>query len=426
MRAAELSNQPAATDQPGPATGDGRLASLDFIRGIAVMGILAANIVGFGQPFAAYMYPASFLTAHDAFSDQLWIAQFVLVDGKMRGLFTLLFGAGLYLFMERAWARGATRWLQVRRLLFLLLFGMFHFFFIWRGDILTYYALVGLMALLLIRLSARAQLKLGLALYGLGAVFFMATMTPLHLVAETPLGERAPLQEMRAGLAEGKALALRDDAIETRLIRDGDYAALVAHRFAEHGLEQFANLALFLPETLPLMLIGMALYRLGLFAGALDRRRQRRWGWAGVAVGAALSLAIALWVQSTGFAYYATLAAFVGLSAIPRLMMVLGLAALLAPIGARAGGWLRQRVAAAGRAAFTNYLGTSVVMLFVFQGWAGDLFGRLERPALYGVVAATCVLMLAWSKPWLDRFRYGPLEWLWRCLTYGRIVPLRR
>ena len=83
-------------------------------------------------------------------------------------------------------------------------------------------------------------------------------------------------------------------------------------------------------------------------------------------------------------------------------------------------------MSAAGRAAFTNYLGTSVVMMLVFEGWAGGLFGELTRPGLYVVVAAAWVLMLAWSKPWLARFRYGPLEWLWRSLTYGRIMPLRR
>jgi len=76
--------------------------------------------------------------------------------------------------------------------------------------------------------------------------------------------------------------------------------------------------------------------------------------------------------------------------------------------------------------AFSNYLGTSLVLMFVFQGWAGGLYGELHRPGLLLVVLAMWVLMLAWSKPWLARFRYGPLEWLWRCLTYWRLVPLRR
>lgn len=419
--------RPGTPDRPAPLVNPGeRIASLDFIRGIAVMGILAANIVAFGQPFVAYMYPASFLTQHGPLSDQMWIAQFVLIDGKMRGLFTLLFGAGLYLFMERAWAKGATRWLQVRRLLFLMLFGLIHYFFIWRGDILFYYAACGLIALLFVRLAAKTQLVIGLAGYLAGALFYAAMMIPLHFIAETPFGARAAMAETRQGLADGKEWALKDDAVETGLMTGGDYAQLVAHRFDEHLFEPFTNLALFAFETLPLMLVGMALYRLGLFGGGLDRRKMHLWGWLGLAVGGLLTWLIALWAQATGFSYYGTLAAFVGMSPLPRLMMVAGLAALLSLWGAQATGWLGKRVSAAGRAAFTNYLGTSIVMLFVFHGWAGGLFGKLDRPGLYLVVAATWALMLVWSKPWLDRFRYGPLEWLWRSLTYARLMPMRR
>ena len=106
--------------------------------------------------------------------------------------------------------------------------------------------------------------------------------------------------------------------------------------------------------------------------------------------------------------------------------MVLGLVILLAIHAPTVGGWLSDRIIAAGRAAFTNYLGTSIVMLFVFGNWGLDLFGQFGRSELYLVVLAAWVLMLAWSRPWLARFRYGPLEWLWRCLTYGRVFALRR
>ena len=115
---------------PVSASSGARIASLDFIRGIAVMGILAANIVAFGQPTTAYMWPDGFLVPPNDPDHVMWAMQFVLVDGKMRGLFTLLFGAGMYLFMEKAWAKGAGRWLQARRLFWLLLFGTVHFFLI--------------------------------------------------------------------------------------------------------------------------------------------------------------------------------------------------------------------------------------------------------------------------------------------------------
>lgn len=152
----------------------------------------------------------------------------------------------------------------------------------------------------------------------------------------------------------------------------------------------------------------------------------KRWGWIGLIVGGAISLWIALWVREGGFTYYGTQAAMVGFSYLPRLAMILGLAALLALGGPKATGWLGERLSFAGRAAFTNYLGTSIVMLLVFHGWALGLFGELGRTELYGVMVLAWVLMLAWSKPWLEKFRYGPLEWFWRCLTYGKIFPLRR
>ena len=76
--------------------------------------------------------------------------------------------------------------------------------------------------------------------------------------------------------------------------------------------------------------------------------------------------------------------------------------------------------------AFSNYIGGSAVMMLIFHGWAGGLWGQFHRDGLLAFVLLGWVLMLAWSKPWLERFRYGPLEWLWRCLTYGKRFPFRR
>ena len=403
-----------------------RIGSLDLMRGIAVLGILAANIVAFGQPFSAYMFPETFLVPAGDDGGWMWIAQFVLIDGKMRGIFTVLFGVGLYLFMERAWARGQTRWLQARRLFFLMLFGMVHFFFIWRGDILFYYAVIGFIALLCLGWSPKDQLKVGLLGYFAGAIFYALMMLPLHFIADTSFGQNVAMAETRVGLEEGKQEALADDVIESGLKQSDDYIGFVEHRFSEHWFEPLTNVLFFGLELLPLILIGMGLYRLGFFNGGIDPGRMRFWGWIGFLGGSLLHLLIGLWVQSIGFTYYGTLAAFVGVSPLPSLMMVLGIMALLAVYGPGCKGWLAQRFAAAGRAAFTNYLGTSILMLLVFHGWALGLFGELNRPQLYLVVLSAWIVMLAWSKPWLERYRYGPLEWLWRCLTYRKMFPLKR
>jgi uncharacterized protein len=176
------------------------------------------------------------------------------------------------------------------------------------------------------------------------------------------------------------------------------------------------------------MLVGMALYRLGLFGGRFDRARMRRWGWTGFVGGALLSLPLGLWALTAGFPLMLTQFVFSGAAQFAHLPMILGLAALLtlwAPVASR--GWLGSRVVAAGRMAFSNYVGSSLVMMLVFQGWAGiGLYGELHRAGLLLIVLAAWAVMLIWSKPWLGRFRHGPLEWLWRCLTYGRLFPFTR
>ncbi len=414
-------------DQPGPVGASGtRVASLDFIRGVAVTGILAANIVAFGQPMTAYMYPDAFASPHGEADQWMWVAQFLLVDGKFRGLFSLLFGAGLYLFMERAWARGATLRLQVRRLFWLAVFGLAHFYLIWRGDILFGYAITGLVALPLLRWPAKRQLGVGVAGFILGAIALAAMMSVPYLTLETSFGDRPVMAEQREQMIAGREDALADGEQEVVLVREGAYGAIVAHGFARHAAEPFSFVSLYLFETLPLMLIGMGLYRLGLFDGGINRATLMRWGWAGVIIGTVLSVPVALWAKAQDLSYYSTLAAFLGIGQLPRLFAIVGLAALLTVAATGSRNWLGQRICAAGRAAFTNYLGTSIAMMLLFHGWAGGLFGYLTRAELYVVTVIAWIVMLLWSKPWLDRYRFGPFEWLWRCLTYGRIFPLRR
>ena len=424
--AANAVDQESVPDEPKPAKLTERIGSLDFIRGIAVLGILAANIVAFGQPWNAYMWPDAFLTDHGQASDMMWIAQFVLIDGKMRGLFTLLFGAGLALFMEKAWERGATRWLQARRLVWLLMFGLIHFYFIWRGDILLLYASLGFIAILCLHWAAKTQLMVGVISYVFGGFAYAAMMGFPYLVADTPIGGQPQFEEMREQLEVTKAEAIEDMEVETAIMTDGSYADIVSHGFSGHGIDPLGAIFMMSLETLPLMLIGMAIYRLGFFSGGLNAGSMKRWGWAGVILGSIATAGIAIHTYQSGFTYWGTLSAMMAWMHLPRLPAVIGLAALLALYGAHTSGWLAQRLSAAGRMAFSNYLGTSILMTLIFHPWAGGLWGELNRPQLYLVVVLAWIVMLTWSKPWLEHFRYGPLEWLWRCLTYWKLFPLRR
>ena len=420
--------QVAAATPDQPVRAAERLVSLDFIRGVAVLGILFANITAFGQPYMAYFWPEALTEPATAGDKNVWLFQTIFIDHKFRGLFSLLFGAGIYLFMERAWTRGSGRRLQFRRLAFLALFGLIHYFLIWRGDILTAYAVTGMIALAFVRWSAKTQLVTGLCLYVFGFLLMVLMMGGQLAMAKIPelAGQADP-----AAIAQIEAAprdALTSAAEEVELFREGSYPQIVEKVVTEDAGQLVTEVLLVpLTETLALVLIGMALYRMGFFSGAFDRAKMRRWGWIGIVAGVLVTIPLALWPYRTGFDFFTTLFVFNAVGRIGQLPMALGLAALLvlwAPSAAK--GWLGSRFAAAGRMAFSNYLGTSIIMMFVFHGWALGLFGYLGRVELFGVVVVTLIAMLAQSKAWLAWFRYGPLEWLWRCLAYGKMFEIRR
>jgi len=411
----------ATPDQP-PA---GRISSLDFIRGIAIVGILWANILGYSRPAIAYRWQTSFYDP-DWADNAVWLFQYVLIDGKLRGLFALLFGAGIVLFLERARARGGgARWLQLRRLFWLALFGLAHYLLLYRGDILFHYSVLAMVAVWAVFWKPKWLLVIGALLYSadsVGGTIDLAGWVQFENEAlASPDGSQirseymAEVEEMRA---EGRA--------ESALFATGSFAQIVAHR-AGH-LPDFLGATLFMAmDSLPLMLIGAALFRVGLFSGGMDRQRMIRWGLAGVTVSALLHLALGLWVIGEDFPVAKNFFVMYGPMHVIRLPMIVGYAALLAamaPIWSR--GRLGERFSFAGRMAFTNYIGTSLLMAAIFQGWGLGLFDSFDRVELLGFVALGAAVMLLVSKPWLERFRYGPLEWLWRCLTYWKLFPIRR
>ena len=418
----------AAPDLPQPLDVAGeRIGSLDFIRGIAVMGILVANIISMGQPQTAYSFPGAFTTGHSPSEDWMWVAQFVLIDGKMRGLFTILFGAGLWLFLERAWAKGATRMLQVRRLLWLGLFGLLQYYLVWRGDILFAYAFSGIIAVLLLAdLSPKQQVGLALVGYLSGAIFYGTTLGFTQYVVDGSPPVSASLQQIRGEFLAGADADLADGEIETVIRQDGTYGEYLQHVVEAHGWGPTAEFTEFPFETLPLILLGIALFRIGLFSDGWSKASLRKWGWGLLALGAVPSLLIAIMTKSAGLTYYGTYAALAGWSHLPRLAMTIGLLFLLIRYAPEVKGGLGRWVQSAGRMAFTNYLGTSIVMFLVFSNWGLDQFGQLDRTGLYLVVLFAWGVMLVGSTIWLSNFRYGPLEWLWRCLTYGRLFAIRR
>ncbi len=169
----------------------------------------------------------------------------------------------------------------------------------------------------------------------------------------------------------------------------------------------------------------MAALRSGFLTGGWSPERYRKTALIGFGIGIPAYALLAWLLVRDGFSVPGVFAWSMAATVPLRPLMVVATASLII-LATRRGGPLIDRIAAAGRAAFTNYLGTSLVMTTLFYGYGGGLFGTLGRAELWLVVLAMWVLMLLWSKPWLDRFLYGPLEWLWRSLSRGAAQPMRR
>jgi uncharacterized protein len=403
-----------------------RILTLDILRGVAVMGILAMNILGFAMPEAAYVNPRAYGT-ESGWDLASWAFGFVFVDGKMRGLFSFLFGASLLLVIRKAEAKGESpAAVHFRRMLWLLLFGALHFYFVWYGDILTGYASIGMAAWFFRDREPHKLVAWGAIFILLELALWIGLAAQAHDLAAamavpgSSAEASSALRSMGAGIAVPTAAELDS---ETRLFLGG-WWDVAARQLTQQSFRPLRTLALYGWETLGYMLLGMAALKTGFFTGSWDNERYRRVALAGF--GATLPLyALLAWLLVRGDFEVPTILAYAFAATVPlRPVMVTAIAALVILL-TRRGGRLTARIAAAGRAAFTNYLGTSLLMTGVFYGWGAGLFGRFSRIELWLVVFAMWALMLAWSKPWLDRFRYGPFEWLWRSLARWSWQPMK-
>ena len=405
-----------------------RFATLDTVRGIAVMGILAMNIVAFAMPFPAYVNPAAY--GGDSGANLVsWLVSFVLIDGKMRGLFSILFGASTLLVIDRATAsrRGGAK-SHYLRMLVLLGFGLVHFYFIWFGDILAGYALCGMILYAFRNRSPRALIAWAVVLLTTSLLFFSA----ITLAASSAGTHRLP-PNAQAGAIDARNEVEKEVGANSPKIKSdialyrGPYTDLVEYRLTKETFYPFASVLSFGWETVGLMLIGMALYKTGFLTGAWPVARYRKWATICFGIGMPPLLLLARAQIDSGFDATTVFGAFIAFSMPFDVLLAIGWAALII-LWVKAGGApaLQARAAAAGRMAFTNYLATSVLMTALFYGWGFGLFGRLDRIALWLPVFGMWGLMLAWSKPWLDRFHYGPLEWLWRSLSLGGLQPMRK
>lgn len=389
-----------------------RIVALDALRGIAVLGILMLNVQTFAMVVEAYGDPLS----HMDFSDPnraVWAAGHIFFELKFITLFAVLFGAGLAMNAvdaehEAAWDAAVRRW---RRLAWLFLFGLIHAFAIWYGDILASYAIWGAAAAFFLTRRPGPLIYAGIVLTGVTAALFW-----------TQYNEWVGTADIFA--ASSWRPSASELAAATEIAR-ASWAERIAESAARTAEMQAASLVYYGPRVLGCMLIGIGLYRTGFLTGAWRARTYALCAAAGLALGLGAFALTAQGLIQGGFTPRALrwAAPLDHMASLPAAFGYASLVMLAAKAGALR--WLVAPFAAVGRMALTNYIAQSVICALVFFGPPGlGLFGTVERTGQLAIVLAIWAAQLVWSPLWLAAFRFGPLEWLWRSLTYGRPQPM--
>ena len=424
----------------GPITAAERLLSLDALRGVAVMGILVMNVYAFAMPLAAYYNPL-IMGGTDALNMGTWFFTHLFFDQKFMSIFSMLYGAGVVMMMNRAAERGVSFTpVFYRRSAWLMVIGLLHGYFIWFGDILFHYALMGMVVFLFRKASPRKLITIACLLLPVtllinyGSSFYLEELQADVAAIEEAQSQGATLDEdEREKLEEWRdvrpifAPTGEDIAAEVTAYK-GSYVDVLAHRAPFVAFMQVSGTLVFVVWRVGgLMLLGMALMKLGVLSGERNTRFYKRMTLFGYGVGLPLAVLSAVTLEGQQFdplyvARYGGIPNYFGsilvaFGHIGAVMLVVKSGAFEAAV---------ERFAAVGRTALSNYLAHSVVMTSLFYGYGMGLYGEVPRFEQQGFVVALIGLQLLLSPWWLKHFRFGPAEWLWRSLTYGQRQPMRR
>lgn len=393
-----------------------RYQSLDILRGFSVLGILVMNIQSFSMIGAAYLNPTAYgdLTGMNLL---VWLFSHVFGDMKFMTIFSILFGAGVVLISARVESKGGKPgWLHYRRVFWLLVIGLFHAYVLWYGDILVSYALCAIGIYLFRKRSSITLLVVGFFLLCIPSVIWILFGLSLPYWPQESIAEL-----MVSWRPEPEVYFAEIDALR------GGFAEQLSIRIPA---SLYFQTILFLSWTgwrvAGLMLIGMALFKWGVLTTERSPRFYVRMVLIGFLVGLPLIMTgvylnfSAFWslkysmFLGVQFNYWGSLfvsAAFIGV------IMLWSKSDLFEK--------LKDALAAAGRMAFTNYLLQTVICTFIFYGHGLGQFGKVERWGQLLIVIGIWILILVISPLWLRRFRFGPVEWLWRTLTYFKFQSMQ-
>lgn len=434
-----------STTLAAPVSQSERIIILDSLRGIAILGILLMNIPGFALPEPVYGDP-SVLNEWGTVNFKTWYFIEWFMEGSQRALFSMLFGAGIILFVTRQEKKVDGLWPAdyfLRRQLWLMVFGLFNaFILLWFWDILFHYACLGMIMFTFRRLSPKA-LIIGAAISLLlmtarenldafrdrkmiakGEVIAMmdTTVTKLTEQQKADLGAMTEFKEKTS--AEGKKKKMEKSLAAVR----GGYGGFYEYQSERSFRGEINYLYYGGWDILVFMFLGMAFFKNGVLMGKASAKVY--WGMFIIGLGLGLVLSYFRlkplidhqfnyfdYTKDTPFEFYEISRTF-------RAIGIFGLIMLLYKSGWFK--WLFTLMRPVGQMAFTNYLMQSLLVGLFFYGVGLGYFGKLERHEIYYVVGATWLLEIVWSHIWLRYFRFGPLEWAWRSLTYWKKQPMKK
>lgn len=427
------------TSSLAPLQDSERIQSLDVMRGIVLFGILIMNINGFGLAFG-YNDP-SVLGGDTGLNLYTWMVSNLLFEGTMRALFSLLFGVGMFIFLDRLVKKGAginAADIYFRRITWLLVFGLVHgYLLLWVGEILYDYALMGFLVYSFRRMVPKKLMLKGLLLFSIGTAWYyydyqkdLAWYTKVQEAEVAIAAGQEPSKELKEAkdsweerMAETSPEAMTEFTVEMQK----GYFAVVKHLAPiNYDFNTKAPYREDIWDVLSMMLIGIALFKWGLLSG----EKPASIYWLMMGIGYPIGIAInyyemqlileakfsPLSFSESNITYYWG-RFFVSIGHVGLIMLFCKSSFF---------GWLKSSLAAVGKMALTNYLMHSVICMFIFTGVGFGLFGQLERFELLYVVFSIWIFQLILSPIWLDYFHYGPAEWLWRNLSYQKVHPLKK
>ncbi|HVR42301.1 MAG TPA: DUF418 domain-containing protein [Thermoanaerobaculia bacterium] len=402
-------NEEALPDAPSPVAPDERIALLDILRGFAIFGILVVNVLYFSQPIA-WVVDSPFEGTWDRIATAVITIFFA---GKFYSTFSMLFGVGFAIQLARAQRRGGSALpTYVRRLFWLLLIGLTHAIAIWYGDILHIYAILGFI-LILFR-NARPRTLLIAAAISLMIPVALTFVGAAALSASPPDPDAPSIHEIMH----------TEDAL--RNYAEGTWSEIAGQRVRD-WLMLLGFSVFFLPNVFAMFLVGFWAGRSEIHLRAAELRGAFR---RVVAIALPLGLALNAIVYLTREAVDPTLPTWLG--AFSQLAYAIGVPLLavsyIAAVALRVtrpeGPGALAALAPLGRMALTNYLVHSVIGTLIFYGYGLGLYGKVGPWIAIPLAVVIVGLQIPLSRWWLSRFRFGPVEWLWRSATYGRMQRL--